>query len=351
MKKLLLLTLTLFAVPALAQSNEATVDQSGANHDADVTQSGLDNDADVLQTGNDNDATLNQNGTENEAVITQTTNPVYAGVDADVEQLGTSQYAEVTQTGASPRAYAEVRQSDGGGTGDNEAYITQQRSQNDSRAVAHQSGTSNYASSFQDTGGNNEAYIYQGQTDGSSVDNEAIVIQDRTAPGDDASPSHAFATVYQDGTLNAANVNQSLSVNAEAYVDQDGTSNVADIDQWNTIAIDPSHSASIVQGGAENYGRIQQGGDANERNQAWISQTGGDFIEAFLDQKGLGGNHWAEVTQDGSSNRVEGLGGLGTAALQDGADHVLTVSQPGDLNVAQSSQLGSGNAATITQSN
>ncbi len=352
MRNLLLLGAAFgLATTASAQSNTADVEQTGSSHSADIDQTGSSNDADVLQSGTGNILDLVQNGAGNEAFVTQTTDPSRAGVSADVNQSGTSQYAEVEQTGTSPGAYAEVKQDDGSGTGNNAAYITQQRSQDGATSLIHQSGSGNTATNFQDAGGINQSYIYQGQTDGASSGNIASVTQDRSAPGPDASAFKAIANVYQDGTANDANVNQSLSANAQATIDQDGTSNVADVDQWNTIGIDPSHQASITQAGEFNFGRIEQGGDATAASSATIQQTGGDSNAAFIDQEGLGGGHMATAIQSGDNNRVEGLGGLGTAALQSGTGHTFMVTQGGlGSNVAQISQTGDlGHSATISQ--
>ena len=335
-------------------SNAVTVTQNGDKSTADVDQNGSGNTGSITQTDNSSivpntthTAVLDQDGTDNQATITQTnlnSAIVNNGDDADVEQDGSNHIATVSQSGARDQ-YAEINQVNSGGSAlGNEAIITQSGSRA-SQSYVDQVGEDNFAYNYQRAGNFNSSDIDQ---DGSG--NIANVLQDRDAPGDDVSPVLAHSWVDQDGFGNDANVNQSLQVNAEAHVTQDGTGNMADIDQWNTIQIDPSHYASVTQtNGDLNFGRVEQGGDTNARNWASITQMNGDSNTAFVDQQGLGGDHMATVTQDGNSNRVEGLGGLGTAALQDGFDHTLTISQTGDLNVAQVGQQGSGNTATITQ--
>ncbi len=322
MKKLLLLAaFGLLASPAFAQSNTADVDQTGDQHTASVVQT----------------------GTDHEAYVDQISDGQHVGATADVQQLGTSQYAEVLQSSDPRRAYAEVRQDDGSGTGDNEAFITQSRSQDDSEAYVHQSGTSNTGTIIQDVGGINKAEIYQGQTDDTSDNNVATITQDREA----ASAYLTHAEVYQDGSTNTALVDQSLAQNAWAKIDQDGDLNWADIDQSNDASPDPNHQAEVRQDGDLNEAQILQEGTSNSRNNAKVRQVG-DSNDAFLDQDGWGGSHVMQITQDGNLNKA-GVSGVGGALFQSGWNHWLDVDQIGDSNVVTSIQTGDDHTATILQ--
>jgi len=202
MKKLLTLAFAFVFMTgvAFAQSNEATVSQTGNNDEVTVDQIGELNEAVISQSGNFNEATayIDQEGTSNFLGFTQTGAGDH---QATLTQIGTGN--SVDRSGFS-------------GSGNNSI----QRGAGDHFATAVQDGNGNQLTFQQRSGGNGD-YLNVLQ-DGD--DNWARVLQ-----RDDG--GHV-ASIVQDGNHNSLNLEQRGSMQS-AHVDQMGDSNTASITQSN----------------------------------------------------------------------------------------------------------------------
>ncbi len=375
MKKLALLAFALVFVATANAQSSATTNQSGSGNNAQVTQANSST-ASVTQNGREADtppdgfvgndvhinqaastATIGQDGEENvvggiplsprsEFVQTDgsdlkvsqvgarnvTLGSQAGGSTADIVQntsanlYGEGNAVELTQTdGANVRVYQNFNGRDGGFYGGAEAYINQSGgSLND--ADVYQTGDGNRVDVTQSAGDNNYAEAYQRGFGASAAltqqgsDNRAYVNQGRqnghagytpTITGEGSGIDASSAIINQFSDNNYASVAQS-NRNVSVY-----TTNTAVITQQGGM----TNNAEFAQIGDDNVARLLQGGTLNT----------------------------ADVRQDGDGNRVEGLGGIGTAALQNGSGHTLSVMQTGNGHVAQVGQTGSGNSTTITQ--
>jgi len=344
MKKLtiLFLMLLLTAGMAIAQNNEATIEQIGP----------------------DNEATINQADGAN-ATVNQSGSTVDEGNVAYLDQAGDNT-SNVTQVG------------------DNDAFIFQGTSSffgggsgiaSGNTATVEQSGDNRMPA-----GGPIQGIdIYQGTDGGTAINSNAIVNQD----GNDN-----YVTLFQ-GIFGGGN-----ATDLEAIVTQVGNNNEGNIRQaQNTISY--GDEATLTQNGSGNFSSIFQGfggGSASENNTATVTQTGNNNWTGSITQGGdLGGtgfgsgpgiaaNNTATVIQSGSGDGTQDSGAArifqganggeafsNTALIEQYGDYNLAnlrqgegdgvisynstaqIFQYSDSNIAESTQSGDNNHATITQ--
>lgn len=273
MKKLSAI-LTVFVLSCglvFAQSNDATVTQSGDNQDSYVEQLGMTNLSNVTQTSDNTGpqkSEVYQDGTNNIATVNQ------------------------SQTGG------------GGNTPANEAYIEQLGSDNQSTqteiAPGYNSGQKVWG--YQDGTAN---ILTQSITSGHTESLKSEQFGTGNEATQTASGSHNEGVVYQDGTENIAE--QTLAGSNNGYmgavirIDQYGTTNYA------------SQSFEGYGSSHMNNGVLYQDGD---NNQGW--------------QDGYGRNLNAQLNQVGDLNwSVQGQDGIGHTSVVDqtGNANVSTVTQ------------------------
>jgi hypothetical protein len=193
------------------------------------------NDATVSQTGNGSEATVVQAGSSHEAVVTQSSS------------FGTGHTAEVTQNGGDGNS-ANVLQDQANA----EAYVVQTGS--DNVAASKQSGYN--VLNLDQVGDRN---VLQGRTAGSRA-------FQKNGVGIFASDAN-YLNVVQTGDDNVAGVWQEH--HAEGEILQTGDRNRADLYQTGAPG-GAINSASITQSGNDHVASIRQIGDGND---ATISQT------------------------------------------------------------------------------
>ena len=266
MKKLttLFFVLVFASSMALAQNNDADVDQEGVNQDAEIEQVGSTNTADV-------DQFTNNSGAQ----------------ESDVIQLGSDNEATVEQN-----------QTGGGGNALNTAYIKQD-------------GTSNEATQMQTAGGYNGGQSVWGLQDGTgnilnqtissgyTVSLHAEQVGTNNDVDQDASATHSHGEVYQDGSDHEAVQNLTGSNNGYMgdimLIDQDGTNQYAKQD-FNGSGSSHSNNGSIIQLQSDNEAwQLSSGRDLN----ATLTQDG---VGNWSKQQQTGVGHSSTVTQMGDSN-------------------------------------------------
>jgi len=359
--------LMVFAAPAWADDNEATIDQAfaGSGNDAEQTQNGISDIATITQ-----GTFADPGAANNKAKQTQT--GTGAGGTASIEQTG--DWNEATQTQAGEGNIAEINQSGSWvvapaqkatqtQTGDNnEAYITQ--TGDDSQATQSQTGNSHWAKIQQgsndfniatqtQTSDNNSAYINQ---TGSS--NQATQTQSGTGAGNNAGNSAkggetvgtytvvanaiAGAEIEQGGVNNTALQTQTGNLN-EARIVQNGDNSVSGSADFggSVSTLNFGYGAEQSQSGASNYALINQSTGVTTGNRAYQLQESSNNIAVAL-QDGNNGAVWQD--QSGSGNHkalVSQLSGSsGNTAYQE---------QSGSTNTAIATQGGSSNKARQIQ--
>lgn len=321
MKKLI----SIFAVLAFsasvvfAQSNEATVDQTGGNQTSSVTQSGSLNTADVDQFTNNfgpQNSTVLQTGTGNDAVVTQ------------------------SQTG-------------GGNTGTNYAYIEQVGATN----VAFQSETAPNSSSGQNVWGKQIGTSNDlTQIIGGGYTESLKAIQDgiENIAAQYANGSHTHGEIYQKGDFNEAIQYLTGSNNgymsSKILIDQLGDDNLAS-QTFNGSGSSHMNNGEIYQTGNENdAAQIGNGRSLNLQT----AQTG-NFNEAS--QNATGNNYGLgigllDIDQLGNDNEASQTAvgdGIWGKIAQTGDLNVASMSQTGDFNWAKITQTGNSNTASVVQ--
>ncbi|WP_340104016.1 hypothetical protein [Rhodohalobacter sp. 8-1] len=299
MKKLSTLTLGLLfaAGSAFAQSNDATVDQSGDYNTSTVDQSGNGNetlinqvvDAGVSDPVKFNEATVEQTGSENFADIDQRNRGQHSSRglfnDADLIQDGTLNYAIIDQAGIGRgndvklsqlgiENRAEVSQRQGGrlsGYGSesravqsgerNELYLTMgnfndagiTQDGNDNYADISQLSFSNDYVELKQTGDENEVLLNQsgGTADVQQIGVGGNILNGLAGIGSYASQSGgASMTIVQNGLSNELFVGQNGA--STVTVTQSGDMNTGSVDQSG------AHSGTLTQTGSLNSGSITQ---------------------------------------------------------------------------------------------
>ncbi|GAB4328233.1 MAG: hypothetical protein Kow0037_02400 [Calditrichia bacterium] len=296
--------------------------------------------SETVQTGDDNKATVTQIGSMNYvgAPLTNGSNP--EGVyqlgnenEAMVEQVGSKNFVESIQgghprynIGAGNLNIADIYQ-DGQ---ENQVWGRQLGDENN--ADIDQVGLRNYATYW--VWGNRNTVKVESKNGDDNYAKIAINSSDNSA------------TVLQDGSSNFAKVGQGWIGYANhdgntAIVDQKGSGNRVE----NPLPAGslPGYTSDLVgmglqQYGENNYGKISQDGTGNK---AWTYQFGhnhditltqlGSTNDAFVAQYGTSGigygdNSSANVTQDGDINLSQNT--------QIGVDHVITVNQTGNNNTS-----------------
>ncbi|MDD2304642.1 MAG: hypothetical protein PHP53_08095 [Prolixibacteraceae bacterium] len=341
MKKVSLLfaSVALSVCVSFAQSNVATVSESGTNQTATVGQTGILNVSHVTQSTKGNTANveqsnlnllyntlsdINQSGEKNLATVKQIANGTLTGANAIgtlkaiVNQSGNKNealqvqgphnqqgisFAEIIQGG--DKNFASQHQLKYG----NEARINQAGSGNTAEqaqdsellpdeegsygnALIEQSGNNNFASQKQD-GWANEAKAYQ-----SGSGNSSIQVQKDYS-------WKSVALVNQSGSLNMATQTQVGNTNS-ALIDQSSNSNEAIQDQKSgsqkTAGYAPLNKANIYQSeGTGNYAEQSQENLAGSLmvNEGVITQIGFGN-DAYQTQ--WGGDNYSSVYQSGTGN-------------------------------------------------
>ncbi|WP_116033287.1 hypothetical protein [Rhodohalobacter sp. SW132] len=338
-----LFVILLFTVGmAIAQNNEAIIEQIGPDNEASISQ------ADGAS-----------------AIVNQSGSTVNEGNVAYLDQAGDNT-ANVTQVG------------------DNDAFIFQGTSSffgggagtaSGNTATVVQSGDNRMPAGGPIQG----VDIYQGTDGGTAINSNATVNQD----GNDN-----YVTVFQ-GIFGGGN-----ATDLKANVVQIGNNNDGNIRQAQN-AISYGDEASLTQNGSENFSSIFQGfggGSASENNTATVTQTGNNnwagsiYQGADLGGTGVGSGagiaayNTAAVLQNGSGDGTQDSGAArifqganggeafsNTALIEQHGDYNLAnlrqgegdgaissnstaqIFQYSESNIAESTQSGNYNNATITQ--
>jgi hypothetical protein len=377
MKHLLLLAaFGLFASPAFAQGDTATVTATGDGNTATVVQAGGST-ATVTQHGDDSDATITQRGGAHSATITTASAGAFDGNgnaigrnNASILQVGTGSDLAVIEQGRADagRTVQEARATiEQRGTGSNEAAIRQN---------TDQSGRNATSEIFQD-----------------GFDNTAETVFSSNQRWDD------LTRITQVGTGNSAYQLKDDEREGSLIIEQEGASNVAEqvtrkdhardllirqVGEGNTATQDlyKGSYATTRQYGDGNYADLftsgrhgnaltviqgnEDGFATSDGNTAELQANDG-FNTALIEQYGAGRNEARvlmsdgaslDVLQNGEGNVLAGLGGIGPALVLGGS--TLTVDQIGSFNkvhvsqhgggVGIVSQTGSNNVASIIQS-
>ncbi len=301
MKKFITLAISLCFTSsmAFAQSNNATVSQTGDKLDAAVEQTGSSNIASATQTGSLNAAEAAQVGSSNSAAIIQSGQSNIGGVWQGLEDAAaTNAVANVEQTGTS-----------------GEVYVVQGRSANGSvdgsKATVSQAGTDNFV------------YTIQGAS-GADNGSETIVNQS-------AETSNGIAYVFQGhgsgnvATGNEATINQISGVGNNAQISQGA-------EVWSGSGIFAAdNDASVKQNGNNNDGKIYQGVAVE-----WeVRFDGGSAL-----------NNHALVDQNGDTNKARVFQGINGMSASNSSAEIFQLSSGNDASITQH---GDSNTATITQ--
>ena len=354
-------------------SSAAAVKAAGGNF-AGILQSGTDNTetaiiqsntssanfGEIYQYGDNNRETgINQsdNSTGNTATIKQGT----ASVGAN------DNLARVSQQGGSSDNTATVTQTATG----NDAVTTQNDDSNNNKATVNQFADGNQATIQQrNSSFGNSADITQKSDRNAGQYNTAVINQNNNSHDNQASilqtSNGAMATINQidNSADNLASIKQGGTADAgrsEAIIDQvnayDPTPGafVAGQARGNKATIEQNTLNNFE--GFGNFAHIRQGRSGavvSDNNVASIHQEYSRNT-ARLEQVGIGNT--GTVFQTGDRNVVQnGNGEPGSFALQEGNLNTLTITQnagsdgPYSPGVANVTQMGNSNSATITQS-
>lgn len=343
----------LLAVPALAQNNQSTVNQTGSGAAAEVSQTGENDRSTVTQSGGGTVQIDQQGVTGSTSTVTTSADdrPPESIVQVTQSDDGSSSEATgqanvstviqdnvngfgTTGTGSTVTVDQEHNEA---GTGQNSSYVQQGRNAVSGQVTVSQTGGENVSNYTSTTSTDNDAII--GQT---GVGNYSDVQQD-------FQNGSAVANVDQNGTgggVNSVYIDQisagfatnpaQFAVGADASATQDGSGNMSTISQTGYSTSDATANyASSDQVGDDNTSEIRQPGTDN---MATVSQTGDLHYSQILQ----GGNgNTAEVSQNGN--------GHSSIIDQDGSNNVATVGQSSSGNMSTVNQGGNGNTATVTQ--
>jgi len=339
MKKLLTLAFAFVFMTgvAFAQSNDASVDQSGDDNDATIEQIGSQNQADLIQRNfgsSGHTADIFQDGSQNTAdVLSQ------GGVGTnvvDLDQLGSDNEATIAQL-----------------WGQNTAEVLQDGSGNVVN-LQHRGSFQSFADVMQ-VGDRNSAVILDvGQTGSNpNTDNDAIVSQ----TGDDntvlieqgvfGGASESVADFTQQGAGNYFETKQVRSFNNSVTGTQVGDNNY--------------YRASLR--GSDNTVTMDMIGDANRGSWSigslgWPHEPEGNTLTIDVDGDDnystgsiKGDYNTVDIAQFGSGNRIGSSWFTTDGVVIEGNHNTATIAQMGNSDHASTMQMGDGNTATITQSN
>ena len=322
---------------AFAQSNDASVDQSGDDNDATIEQIGSQNQADLIQRNfgsSGHVADIFQDGSQNTAdVLSQGgvgTNTV------DLDQLGTGNETTIAQL-----------------WGQNAAEVMQDGSDNVVN-LQHRGSFQSSADIVQGGDRNSAVILDVGQTGSNpNTNNDAIVSQ----TGDDNSvfiaqgvfggASESVADFTQDGDGNYFETKQVRSFNNSVTGTQVGDDNF--------------YRASLR--GSDNTVTMDMVGDANRGSWSigslgWPHQPEGNTLTIDVDGDDnystgsiKGDYNTVDITQFGAGNRIGSSWYTTDGVVIEGNHNTTMISQTGDSHSAALTQMGDGNTATITQSN
>ena len=359
MKKLFAVILTVFFMVAISYAQyagpqTATVSSTGDYNGAFVEQIGSPNLGTITQTGNKNNANtvyspswgifwdakgITQHGSGNEGHITQTGQnaPGYSANFAAIGQVTNNNYATITQiqtdaTNPWGGITGVVEQKGGSGN-----HSTQYQKGYFLNSTVWQEGAINEAQVKQDgigmtyttakiTQNNDQNHAYQEQIGNGAVGNHATVTQE----GD-----HNYSFQYQYG-----NGNNSSTITQEAGNNKATTTQTTTINPW----VKPGNTATIDQLSSDNEATVTQTSFGMGLTFTATQKTGtNNYINLDQTDGVTGGS--ATIMQDGSGNRVEGVGSL-IGISHNGS--TLNVTQLHDNNVLYLDQ-NNGATATVTQ--
>ncbi len=313
-----------------AKINQGQLGSGVSGNKAGIAQQGTsqENKATIVQRTNNNDATIIQNdfSLRNEASISQIGG---TGSKAKVEQRYTSydNKAVVSQTASN-----------------NQATVNQTSNSSNNLADVSQSGESNQATIGQsNTSQYNKAYVVQ-----PGYYNEATVKQNYNS-------SFNYASIKQSGQDAQAYIEQETnSSNNQARVEQNGYDNWTKVTQSNSAS---GNTAQVKQDllTTAGYGNIAEVSQSGTNHKAYVTQNFSMNTAKIRQENTEGaGNNYAQLDQWGNKNIIQGVDGA-PFALQRGSNNTLSVTQnsgssaPYAPNVANVSQIGNGNMATIMQ--
>lgn len=281
-----------------------------------------------------------------------------------VEQIGKKNTSDINQD-TSEQSLASVRQ-----TGNGNNVDTVQRDTDFPDGGERFSNPAN-ASVVEQTGGNNDASVYQDgiANDASPFANRADIHQ-YAADADAADTITNTASITQDSNVstlaviaqgsaeeraenNFATISQTDNNNAFAGIDQDGNGNTADAIQTGVGSFSNGIRSDIeiqqiggIGGGTYNTARVEQTGDGYS--------TGFD-LDAFVRQEHVGtaGANNVDVSQEGNQNtfRLSQFGGANdVTGNQSGWGNLIAINQVGDANtVLEFDQSGESNIFEVHQ--
>ena len=309
-----------------SRNDKATINQTGQNNQSQIIQNST---GGGQANGSDNIATLGQiNGVSNvQGIIVQG-----VSTGAGTAQAVRNQATLTQSAGTGHTAYIGQGTNFAGGAtlttlsgpaatlgliaNDNMATITQSGG-NNMQARLLQSGRNNLGTITQSAGSNSTAQIVQTSN---SRFGRAVITQSSSGNGNQAQ-AFQFAGTNADGRGAFGN---------EIEINQVGTGS-------NNIAIAQQGVQGATSSSNDNFIRFVQNGS---NNQARMLQTGN--------------NNFVDVTQTGNDNMLQGTGGPGTFASQQGYNNRLTLVQnsgSGAGKVFSYTQIGNNNTQNVVQSN
>lgn len=317
MRKLFaLLTIVLFAGFMMAQSNTATVQQTGDNQNANVSQV----------------------GSVNKSTVTQFTDNSGA------------QQSDVIQSGVQNESWVTQNQTGGGSnTPANTAYIKQ-------------IGNNNFGYQFENAPGYNSGQTQSAEQYGSdNTLNQTISQGYTTGQISYQNGNHDIATQNHNSAYQFSNI-QTWGDYSEAHQTADGTKANLHIAQYGgnynyakqnfsgNFAFVPGNTGDIIQNGAGNS--AYQTLTGTEHNSMDLVQTGNNN---YSDQVQTGDNNTSSTIQTGNTDQAisyqyDGVVGNTAAISQTGGNtNYGYINQTGDSNNASITSDGSNHYGSITQ--
>lgn len=242
---------------AFAQtSNSATADQTGSNNTSSITQTEVSN----------NSASINQSGADNQATVLQTTAGWgQSGNTATITQSGNSSEAINLQTNSWYSTSSVTQEGGADNYAKNEANDADY-----SRQTLLQSGSGNGVTTF--VVADHSTIDSQQFGDG----NQAQITQFTAAwPTLTDTQDNLRINLYQNGTGNYANLEQTAGSDLGADAIQNGTGNAMYLIQKGTF-----NDAYTDQNGVNNYANVKQSmlGTASAKNSASVYQNGSGLV-------------------------------------------------------------------------
>ena len=356
-------------------SNESEIDQNGTNNNATVTQDGgVEGSADINQ-GTTVPGVDAENATASITQTESSSNGTSPGFqipsnEAVINQSGANMRADITQNAKDGVSETNVATVDQFSSGANLQRAAIDQDGEGNLATASQGETATFPvrqTSGQRVSVTQEGDFNESYTDQKGNDGFARVEQYQDGNYSDINQPglEGTATVYQDGLDNESYISQSGNFH-EAYVDQVGDGNISDISQLGGANYG---FASVQQSGNMNTSTVTQRRDAGlstpprpSGNRAIVAQNG-DYNDSLVYQSGEDGGNLARVSQEGENqtsviyqtgddNRAivdeQGPGAGNTSGiLQTGDENYTEVDQDGASNESYVAQIGDGNRAVI----